>query len=101
LPARPSRRRDSRRRHVRGVRRAAPGAGALRVRPTPFRGDLGDDVLAAIRARLRSATLPPPRGNGWEHGASVDYLEYFRTYWLDEFDWAAAQERLNPHPQFP
>jgi microsomal epoxide hydrolase len=65
------------------------------VRPTPFRVDLGDDVLAAIRARLRSATLPPPRGNGWEHGASVEYLEYFRTYWLDEFDWAAAQERLN------
>jgi hypothetical protein len=70
------------------------------VRPTPFRVDLGDDVLAAIRARLCSATLPPPRGNGWEHGASVDYLEHFRRHWLDEFDWAAAQERLNAHPQF-
>jgi pimeloyl-ACP methyl ester carboxylesterase len=70
------------------------------VRPTPSRVDLGDDVLAAIRARLRSATLPAPRGSGWEHGVSIEYLEQFRRYWLDEFDWAAAQERLNAHPQF-
>jgi microsomal epoxide hydrolase len=70
------------------------------VRPSPFRVDLGDDVLGGIRARLRSATLPTRRGEGWEHGASIDYLEQFRRYWIDDFDWAAAQERLNAHPQF-
>jgi microsomal epoxide hydrolase len=70
------------------------------VTPSPFRVDLGDDVVARIQARLRSATLPAPRGEGWEHGASVDYLEQFRRYWLDRFDWTAAQERLNAHPQF-
>jgi microsomal epoxide hydrolase len=66
----------------------------------PFRVDIGDDVIAGIRARLRDATLPRPRGEGWEHGASIDYLERFRAYWLDEFDWPAAQARLNAHPQF-
>jgi pimeloyl-ACP methyl ester carboxylesterase len=70
------------------------------VRPAPFRVELGDDVIDGIRTRLRNATLPAPRGEGWEHGASIDYLEQFRSYWLDEFDWAAAQERLNAHPQF-
>jgi pimeloyl-ACP methyl ester carboxylesterase len=70
------------------------------VRPSPFRVDLGDDVLARIRARLDTATLPAVRGNGWEHGVSVDYLERFRRYWLDEFDWPAAEERLNAYPQF-
>jgi pimeloyl-ACP methyl ester carboxylesterase len=70
------------------------------VRPSPFRVDLGDDVLEGIQARLRSAALPAPRGEGWEHGASIDYLEQFRSYWLGEFDWAAAQDRLNAHPQF-
>ena len=59
--------------------------------PSPFRVDLGDDVIAEIRARLAAATLPQRRGEGWEHGASVDYLEQFRSYWIDEFDWAAAQ----------
>jgi pimeloyl-ACP methyl ester carboxylesterase len=49
------------------------------VRSSPFRVEFGDHVLAAIRARLRSATLPAARGNGWEHGASVDYLEH---YWV-------------------
>jgi pimeloyl-ACP methyl ester carboxylesterase len=85
---------------MRRVRKAAAGAGTLRVRPSPFRVDLGENVLAGLHARLRSATLPAPRGEGWEHGASVDYLEQFRRYWLDEFDWAAAQQRLNAHPQF-
>jgi len=70
------------------------------VRPSPFRVDLGDDVIAGIRERLRGATLPPRRGNGWEHGASIDYLQQFRQYWVEEYDWAAAQDRLNAHPQF-
>jgi pimeloyl-ACP methyl ester carboxylesterase len=70
------------------------------VKPSAFRVDFGDDVLAGIHARLRNATLPGPRGQGWEHGAAIDYLEQFRRYWIDEFDWAAAQERLNAHPQF-
>jgi pimeloyl-ACP methyl ester carboxylesterase len=70
------------------------------VRPAPFRVELGEDVLAGIEARVRSARLPAPRGKGWEHGVSIDYLERFRSYWLDEFDWGAAQERLNVHPQF-
>jgi pimeloyl-ACP methyl ester carboxylesterase len=70
------------------------------VKPSPFRVDVGDDVLAEIEARLRSATLPAPRGSGWEHGVSIEYLEQFRSYWLDEFDWGAAQERLNAYPQF-
>jgi pimeloyl-ACP methyl ester carboxylesterase len=70
------------------------------VTPSAFRVDLGDEVIAEIRARLAAATLPERRGEGWEHGASVDYLEQFRSYWIDEFDWAAAQERLNAHPQY-
>jgi len=70
------------------------------VRPSPFRVDLADDVIARIRARLGSAALPAARGEGWEHGASIDYLERFRSYWIDEYDWSAAQERLNAHPQF-
>jgi pimeloyl-ACP methyl ester carboxylesterase len=70
------------------------------VKPSPFRVDVGDDVLAEVEARLRSATLPAPRGSGWEHGVSIEYLEQFRSYWLDEFDWGAAQERLNAYPQF-
>jgi alpha/beta hydrolase fold len=54
---------------------AAPAGAALPVRPSPFQVDFDDDVIAQIRARLRSATLPAARGQGWEHGASIDYRE--------------------------
>ena len=67
---------------------------------SPFEVDLGDDLIAGIRARVRGARLPAQRGDGWEHGASIDYLEEFRRYWIEEYDWAAAQKRLNAHPQF-
>jgi pimeloyl-ACP methyl ester carboxylesterase len=66
----------------------------------PFRVDIDDDVIADIRARLHDARLPQPRGQGWEHGASIDYLEQFRRYWLDQYDWAAARALLDAHPQF-
>jgi pimeloyl-ACP methyl ester carboxylesterase len=67
---------------------------------SPFRVAFDEDVMAGIQDRLGSAILPAPRGDGWDHGASIDYLEQFRRYWLDEFDCAAAQDRLNAHPQF-
>jgi pimeloyl-ACP methyl ester carboxylesterase len=66
----------------------------------PFCVDIGDDVIAGIRTRLRDATLPQPRGQGWEHGVSIAYLEHFRRYWIDGYDWAAAQDRLNAYPQY-
>jgi pimeloyl-ACP methyl ester carboxylesterase len=52
------------------------------------------------RAPSGRDAAPAARGEGWQHGASIDYLERFRAYWLEEFDWAAAQDRLNAHPQF-
>ena len=67
---------------------------------SPFRVDVGDDVLDGLRARLAATTLPRSRGHGWEHGASIEYLEHFRRYWVDSYDWPVAQERLNAHPQF-
>jgi pimeloyl-ACP methyl ester carboxylesterase len=70
------------------------------VKLARFRVDVGEDVIAGIRTRLRDARLPVRRGEGWEHGASIEYLEHLRSYWLDEFDWASAQERLNTYPQF-
>jgi pimeloyl-ACP methyl ester carboxylesterase len=68
--------------------------------PTPFQVDIHDEVIGGIRARVRSATLPQPRGQGWEHGASIAYLLHFRRYWIDRYDWAGAQDGLNAHRQF-
>jgi microsomal epoxide hydrolase len=66
----------------------------------PFQVELGDEVISRIRAQVAAATLPQPRGQEWEHGASIDYLEDFRSYWINSYDWAAAQDRLNAYPQF-
>jgi microsomal epoxide hydrolase len=63
--------------------------------PRPYRG-----VLKDIRTRVRGAWLPDPIAAGWEHGTDVAYVRELRHYWLERYDWARAEARLNEHPQF-
>src|SRR5215469_5234529 len=56
------------------------------------------DDLAGRLARTRwPASLP---GATWERGVPVDYLRGLAEYWRNEFDWRAAEARLNSYPQY-
>ena len=67
----------------------------------PFRIEIPQADVEDLRDRLRrtrwGAEIP---GQGWDRGVPVDYLRGLAAYWADEFDWRAAERRLNELPQF-
>jgi hypothetical protein len=69
--------------------------------PTPFTCHVPDEILADLNARLKSTRFPDQLdGAGWEYGTELGYLQELCGYWRDEFDWRAAEARINAHPQF-
>jgi pimeloyl-ACP methyl ester carboxylesterase len=67
----------------------------------PFRSETTPEQLADLRERLvRTRFAPALSGAEWTHGTPPGYLAELVEYWHTEFDWLAAQERLNALPQF-
>ena len=58
-------------------------------------------VLEDLRARLADIRLPDqPEDEDWSLGTDARYLSELCSYWRDEFDWRAVEERINalgPH----
>ena len=68
---------------------------------TPFTIDVRDDVITDLRDRLHRTRWPDQIDEAaWEYGTDRTALQRLCTYWADEFDWPAAQARLNRWPQF-
>ena len=68
---------------------------------TPFRIAVPDSVLDDLRERLARTRWPDQiPGTTWEYGSELATVQDLCRYWLDEFDWRAAEARLNAWPQF-
>jgi pimeloyl-ACP methyl ester carboxylesterase len=65
-----------------------------------FRISVADDVLDDLRARLANSRFTTPSAGGWDAEVDPEYLRSLVTYWGTEFDWRAAEQRLNSYPQF-
>jgi pimeloyl-ACP methyl ester carboxylesterase len=66
-----------------------------------FRIDVSESDLQDLRDRLaRTRWTPEIPGQAWQRGVPVDYLRGLAAYWAGEFDWRAAEARLNALPQF-
>ena len=60
-----------------------------------------DAVLEDLQRRLAATRLPDQiDGTGWEYGIPSDYLGELVRYWGDEYDWRAAEARLNELDHF-
>ncbi len=69
--------------------------------PTPFRIHVPDTTLERIMARVRDYEWHEmPANGGWAYGANLDYMRALCAYWLDHYDWRAAEAALNRFPQF-
>lgn len=70
--------------------------------PTPFKIDIPQAKLDAIRDRISAYTwFPAPKGlPDWQLGMSTPVLKDIQTYWLESYDWRAAEAELNQYPQF-
>jgi epoxide hydrolase len=67
----------------------------------PFRIEIPQADLDDLHRRI-AATRWPDCGpsTGWERGVPGDYLRDLAEYWLNDYDWRAAEAELNRHPQF-
>ncbi len=66
-----------------------------------FKVEVTDEALADIRRRVESFPWHEmPDDGGWDYGANLDYMKDLCAYWVDGFDWRAAEARLNAFPQF-
>lgn len=66
----------------------------------PFAVDIAAVEIADLHERLARTRLPRTAPvDDWDAGTPNSYLREAIAAW-QEFDWAAAQERLNAHPQF-
>ena len=66
-----------------------------------FRVDVDDAVLDDLRDRLARTRFPDAiPGTGWEYGTPIDEVRDLVEYWRDEYDWRAAEARLNELDQF-
>ena len=86
----------------RSVERAAEGRPTLAAVLSfePFRVDVPGEVLDDLRDRLRRTRFPNQvDGAGWDQGTDLSYLQELVAYWADEFDWRAAEARINAFPQ--
>jgi pimeloyl-ACP methyl ester carboxylesterase len=67
----------------------------------PYQIRVDNSVLEDLRTRLALTRFPDQiEGTGWEYGFPVDYLRDLVAYWRDEYDWRAAEARLNELPNF-
>jgi pimeloyl-ACP methyl ester carboxylesterase len=67
----------------------------------PFRIDFPQSDLEGLRQRLDRARRPDELpGVGWAYGLPRDYLRELVRYWRHDYDWRAAEARLNAWPQF-
>jgi hypothetical protein len=68
---------------------------------TPFLVDVPESALADLRDRLRRTRWPEPETvDDWSQGTPLAYVRELCRYWLQEYEWPAAQARLNRFPQF-
>jgi pimeloyl-ACP methyl ester carboxylesterase len=71
------------------------------MRIEPFRIAVPDSVLTDLRQRLARTRFPDEiPGSGWGYGTDLAYLRALVVYWREQYDWRAAEARLNAVPQF-
>ncbi|WP_052460683.1 epoxide hydrolase family protein [Microbacterium gorillae] len=64
-----------------------------RLAATRWADSLPDDILEELPA------FGPVRP-GWQYGVPTSFVRYATDRWLADFDWRAAEARLNVHPQY-
>ena len=69
--------------------------------PQPFTVNIPQARLDWIHRRVKEFEWHEmPDNGGWEFGANLDYMRELCAYWLNSYDWRAAERALNRFPQF-
>ena len=66
----------------------------------PFAVDVPDLDITDLRERLaRTRWNDDLPDSGWDYGTPAAYLRELCSYWAEDFDWRAAEKRINAWPQ--
>jgi microsomal epoxide hydrolase len=66
-----------------------------------FAIEVEESVLDDLHERLRRTRWTDQmEGTGWDYGTDLGYLQELCSYWLETYDWRAAEKRLNQWPHF-
>ena len=66
----------------------------------PFLIDVPENVLSDLHDRLARTRWPDQAPhNDPDYGIELAAVQRLCTYWREEFNWKAAQDRLNAFPQ--
>ncbi|MER6522546.1 epoxide hydrolase family protein [Streptomyces sp. NPDC001553] len=66
-----------------------------------FRLDVGEGELDDLRGRLERVRWPDElSGVGWAYGIPLSEVRALVRYWREEYDWRAAEARINEWPQY-
>jgi pimeloyl-ACP methyl ester carboxylesterase len=67
----------------------------------PFTIHVPDAALDDLHERLARTRFPEAiAGAGWDYGTDLDYLKSLVSYWQNQYDWRAAERRLNAFDQY-
>src|SRR5262245_56736949 len=78
-----------------------PGTTMTAMPPVPFRVAFDPDAVDDLQRRLRATRWPEPETvDDWSQGIPLAFVQDLTTYWCDEYDFAAAEARMNAWPQF-
>lgn len=67
--------------------------------PTPIH--VPEEVLTDLKQRLAATRYADDPGNeDWYYGVPRTYLKELIDYWLNEYDWRAAEKRLNEYENY-
>jgi len=61
----------------------------------PFVIDIVQSEIDDLRARLRATRWPDAAADDWSQGIPLTALQPFVDYWANDYDWRAAERRLN------
>ncbi|KAH6985467.1 Alpha/Beta hydrolase protein [Ilyonectria destructans] len=68
----------------------------------PFKIAIPDAALAKLKQKLELTRFPEGEIEeaGWEYGVPLKDIKDLTKYWIDKYDWRAAERKLNEIPQF-
>jgi pimeloyl-ACP methyl ester carboxylesterase len=68
---------------------------------TPFRVQWGEADVRQLLERIEACPLPEtPATADWSLGCDRTFLARIQNHWVTAYDWQAAAESLNRHPQY-
>ncbi|WP_375451151.1 epoxide hydrolase family protein [uncultured Devosia sp.] len=67
----------------------------------PFQIAVDETTLEDLKVRLADTRLPQTLDDvGWDYGIEAGFVRRLVSYWGNQFDWRAAETRLNGFSQF-